>query len=153
MATVNQISQLVLVVERLSNSVEKTNERHDKFEDKIDAIKDDVSKFAVLFEKQLNLEKTHEDSNKRLHHRVDEFVERIKKVEHTQEVTGCPVFREMQKERLLFIKQLEEEKEDIKKAIKEIQDTPKKRMENVLKGFFVALGGGIFAWIMAHWRG
>lgn len=132
----DEISQLVLAVERLSSTVEKINERHEKFEDKIDGkidtLQGDVSKFAVLFEKLLHIEKTSEENNKRVHHRIDEVVERVKKVEYTQEVTGCPVFREMQKERQLFIKQLEAEKENIKSQLKEMQEKPKKRMEVVV---------------------
>lgn len=136
MPPVDQVSQFVLALDRLSSNVEKISDRHEKFEDKIeskiDTIQNDVSKFAVLFEKLVHIEKTHEENNKRVHYRIDEIIKRVDKVEHTQEVTGCPVFREMQKEREQVLKQLQEDKEAIRNDIKDLKDKPKKRMEVVV---------------------
>jgi len=76
-------SMVVIAIERLNESIDKMNDRHEKFVDKtdgkLDTIQADVNKFVVLFEKLAHIEKTHNDANKRVYHVIDEVKVRVQK--------------------------------------------------------------------------
>ena len=78
----------------LATAIERLHDKLDKLDEKVDTVQTDVNKFVVLFEKLSNLEKTHEESNKRIHHRIDEVEERVVKIEDRQNTNGCPAFQQ-----------------------------------------------------------
>lgn len=78
-----ETSTLVIALERLNENVQRldekhqsyaqrADERHEKVVDKIDSFGENLNKIVVLFEKFAQLERNHEDSNRRVHARIDE---------------------------------------------------------------------------------
>lgn len=140
-------STIVLAIERLNENLEKINDRHDRFEERIglkmDKIQEDVSKFGTLFEKLLHVEKTHEENNKRVHHRIDDVVKRLDRIESLQNDVGCATLREFKKEiepRLTIINKLDE-------RTKELEDKPKVALGMFIKGLITACGTLIAGWL------
>lgn len=129
-------STIVVAIERMADSIERINERHDRFSErielKVDNMQENINKFSVLFEKLVHIEKVHEDNNKRVHHRIDDIVKRIDKIESFQNDSGCATLREFKKEILPTI-------EANTKAINSIEEKPKKRMETVVTEVIKAL--------------
>ena len=134
----------------LATAIERLNDKMDKIDEKVDNVQSDVNKFVVLFEKLAHMEKTHDDNNKRVHHRIDEIEKRVEKIEERQNNSGCPTFKSFQSGHDNELKYNLSKIDDHEKRIKAIEIIPSTRIETIVRGFLVALGGGVFAWVVAH---
>lgn len=79
----SETSTLILALERMNENIQRledkhqdyaqrSDERHDKVVNKIDSFGENLNKIVILFERFAQLERNHEDSNKRVHLRIDE---------------------------------------------------------------------------------
>ena len=141
-------STVVIAIEKLADSLDRINDRHDRFEEriglKIDKIQDDVNKFGVLFEKLLHVEKSHEESSKRIHKRIDEVVQKIEKIENLQNNVGCATLREFKKDiepKLLTISKLDD-------SVKTLEDKPSVIIGKFGMSVIAVLGAGLGTWIL-----
>ena len=137
----------------LETAIERLNDKMDKIDEKVDSVQSDVNKFVVLFEKLAHIEKTHDDNNKRVHHRIDEIEKRVEKIEERQNNSGCPTLKSFQSGHDNELKYNLNKIDDHEKRIKAIEIIPSTRIETIARGFFIALGGGVFAWVVAHLKG
>lgn len=68
---------LLLAITNLSDTVKEQNNRHSSFvlktDNKLDRIQTDVNQYFVLFEKLANIEKTQQDSTKRIHTSIEKI--------------------------------------------------------------------------------
>ena len=142
-------STVVIAIEKLADSLERINDRHDRFEEriglKIDKIQDDVNKFGVLFEKLLHVEKSHEESSKRIHKRIDEVVQKIEKIENLQNSVGCATMREFRKEiepKITSIAKIDE-------RVKTLEEKPTVVMGKFGMAIIAVLGTGVGVWILS----
>lgn len=123
-------------------SLERISDRLDRHDDKFDGIVATLQQLIKIDTEQRELRGA-----------LDRAFKRIEVLEHTHNEQGCPMFRAMEEKRENTIKAIDKEKEEITKRLKELEDKPKMRIENLLKGFFVAAGGGAFTWLITHWKG
>jgi len=153
--SVDSESMVVIAIERLNESIDKMNDRHEKFVDKtdgkLDLIQADVNKFVVLFEKLAHMEKTHTDANKRVYHVIDEVKTRVAKIEELQTNIGCPAFNKFRETHDNELNHNVKRIDNLEADRDEAKSKPAKRWEMVLKGFFVALGASGVTYLISHW--
>ena len=130
-----ETSMIQIALQNLVVEVRGTNER-------VNALTKEMS---LLVSNQIEIKELKESVARAFKH--------IEIIENTHNKHGCPMFRAMEEKRENTIKAIDKEKEEITKRLKELEDKPKMRIENLLKGFFVAAGGGAFTWLITHWKG
>ena len=140
----------------IATAIERLNDKMDKIDEKVDSVQSDVNKFVVLFEKLAHIEKTHDDSNKRVHHRIDEIEKRIEKTEERQNNGGCPTFKSFRSEHdnelrhnLEKIKNCEEFKANVETKINDMEMKPAKRFDGMITHGLSAFIGALVLYIMA----
>ena len=139
----NEISVLVMAIERLSENQSQTNE-------KVDKLIESMGKQEVILEKLSNIEKNHTESNKRVHKRVDDVEDNIKQI-FGKHNTGCNALNNFIIKRELELKHYDEvidsniarikANED---ALKELKSIPNKILMRVV---LVAAGALTAGWI------
>lgn len=77
----------------------------------------------------------------------------IRGIKKDRDTTGCHTFKEFKTAHDNELKHNIAKIEDIDKRVKAVETIPITRIETISKGFLAALGGGIFAWVVAHWKG
>ena len=80
-SSTNEISVLVMAVERLSEAQHSTNE-------KVDKLIESMGKQEVILEKLANMEKSQTDSQRRVHHRIDSNEKDVRDIYEIHKV-GC----------------------------------------------------------------
>lgn len=123
-------------------TLERISDKLDKHDDKFDGIAQSLQQLIKI-----------DTELKEMKEALGRAFKRIETLETTHNEHGCPMFRAMEEKRGQTIKAIDKDKEEINKRLKELEDKPKTRMENLLKGFFVAAGGGAFTWLITHWKG
>lgn len=147
--SVDNISVLVMAVERLAESQSDTNR-------KVDKLIESMGKQEVILEKLANIEKSHGDSMKRVYHVIDEVKERVTNIEHTQHGGGCPSFQKFVtghdnelKHNLEKIKSCEDFKKTIEEKITDLNMKPAKRWDSVVTTIITVGVTSIVVFIMA----
>lgn len=77
----------------------------------------------------------------------------IRGIKKDRDTIGCHAFKEFRTAHDNELKHNIAKIEDIDKRVKAVETIPITRIETISKGFLAALGGGIFAWVVAHWKG
>lgn len=137
MAEKNEIAVLVIDVERIAESLIKTNE-------KVDKLVDSMNKQEVILEKLANIEKNQAESNKRIHKRIDKNEEDIKAILTTQSSEGCPAFRETKAHYDEVLRQSLKDSKDCKDDIEAIKEKPIDIFWEIIKmGIITIFIGGL----------
>ena len=124
----------------LSTAIERLNDKMDKIDEKVDSVQSDVNKFVILFEKLAHIEKIYDDSNKRVHQRIDEIEKRIEKTEERQNNSGCPTLKSFQSGYDNELKHNLNKIDDHEKRIKAIEIIPSTRLSNNPKHYLYLWG-------------
>ena len=139
----NNISVLVMAVERLAEGQADTNK-------KVDKLIESMGKQEVILEKLANIEKAHADSVKRIYHVIDEVKDRVLKIEDKQLTNGCSVLQKFitghdneLKHNLEKIQKCEDFKKTVETELNDIKMKPLKAMDKVWMAILGAIGGGI----------
>lgn len=139
----NNISVLVMAIERLAEGQADTNK-------KVDKLIESMGKQEVILEKLANIEKAHADSVKRIYHVIDEVKDRVLKVEDKQLTNGCSVLQKFitghdneLKHNLEKIQKCEDFKKTVETELNDIKMKPLKAMDKVWMAILGAIGGGI----------
>ena len=139
----NNISVLVMAIERLAEGQADTNK-------KVDKLIESMGKQEVILEKLANIEKAHSDSVKRIYHVIDEVKDRVLKIEDKQLTNGCSVLQKFitghdneLKHNLEKIQKCEDFKKTVEIELNDIQMKPLKAMDKVWMAILGAIGGGI----------
>lgn len=144
----NNISVLVMAIERLAEGQADTNK-------KVDKLIESMGKQEVILEKLANIEKAHADSVKRIYHVIDEVKDRVLKVEDKQLTNGCSVLQKFitghdneLKHNLEKIQKCEDFKKTVETELNDIKMKPLKAMDKVWMALLGALGAGIGGWLL-----
>lgn len=139
----NNISVLVMAIERLAEGQADTNK-------KVDKLIESMGKQEVILEKLANIEKAHADSVKRIYHVIDEVKDRVLKIEDKQLTNGCSVLQKFitghdneLKHNLEKIQKCEDFKKTVETELNDIKMKPLKAMDKVWMAILGAIGGGI----------
>lgn len=139
----NNISVLVMAIERLAEGQADTNK-------KVDKLIESMGKQEVILEKLANIEKAHADSVKRIYHVIDEVKDRVLKIEDKQLTNGCSVLQKFitghdneLKHNLEKIQKCEDFKKTVEIELNDIKMKPLKAMDKVWMAILGAIGGGI----------
>lgn len=139
----NNISVLVMAIERLAEGQADTNK-------KVDKLIESMGKQEVILEKLANIEKAHADSVKRIYHVIDEVKDRVIKIEDKQLTNGCSVLQKFitghdneLKHNLEKIQKCEDFKKTVETELNDIKMKPLKAMDKVWMAILGAIGGGI----------
>ena len=142
MAEKNEISVLVMAIERLSEGQAQTNE-------KVDKLIESMGKQEVILEKLANIEKSHAESQKRVHKRRDAIEEDVKDI-RKHHVTGCTALNSFIARREVELKgydhtiaEMESKIGANSKLLKEMKDIPNKIMLRVLMVAVSAVTAGL----------
>lgn len=145
----NDISVLVMAVERLAESQLDTNR-------KVDKLIESMGKQEVILEKLANIEKAHTDSIKRVYHVIDDIKDRVTNIEHTQHDGGCSSFQKFVtghdnelKHNLEKIKSCEEFKKSIEEKVTDLNMKPAKKWESVTTTIITVGVTSIVVYVMA----
>ncbi len=131
------------------------------FDTKLDRLKSDFSvsfgKIELLLEKLANFEQRTDESNKRIHKRIDAVEDRASSIEHTQNTNGCSAltsFIARREEQLKHydsvLNNLDERVKENSKALKELQDIPNKVLFRVVVSLITAGLIGLLAFYFRH---
>ena len=126
----------------IATAIERLNEKMDKHEDKLDGLALAVQKLIAVDIEIRELKASNE--------RVWQEIRGIKEDRVT---FGCSAFKEFRTAHDNELRHNVAKIDDHEIRIKAIEIVPMTRIETIARGFFVALGGGIFAWVLAHWKG
>lgn len=144
----NNISVLVMAIERLAEGQADTNK-------KVDKLIESMGKQEVILEKLANIEKAHADSVKRIYHVIDEVKDRVLKIEDKQLTNGCSVLQKFitghdneLKHNLEKIQKCEDFKKTVETELNDIKMKPLKAMDKVWMALLGALGAGIGGWLL-----
>ena len=139
----NNISVLVMAIERLAEGQADTNK-------KVDKLIESMGKQEVILEKLANIEKAHADSVKRIYHVIDEVKGRVDKIEDKQLSNGCSGLQKFitghdneLKHNLEKIQKCEDFKKTVETELNDIKMKPLKAMDKVWMAILGAIGGGI----------
>lgn len=139
----NNISVLVMAIERLAEGQADTNK-------KVDKLIESMGKQEVILEKLANIEKAHADSVKRIYHVIDEVKDRVLKIEDKQLTNGCFVLQKFitghdneLKHNLEKIQKCDDFKKTVETELNDIKMKPLKAMDKVWMAILGAIGGGI----------
>ena len=139
----NNISVLVMAIERLAEGQADTNK-------KVDKLIESMGKQEVILEKLANIEKSQSDSVKRIYHVIDEVKERVHRIEDKQLTNGCSVLQKFitghdneLKHNLEKIQKCEDFKKTVEIELNDIKMKPLKAMDKVWMAVLGAIGGGI----------
>ena len=139
----NNISVLVMAIERLAEGQANTNK-------KVDKLIESMGKQEVILEKLANIEKAHADSVKCIHHAIDEVKDRLLKIEDKQLTNGCSVLQKFitghdneLKHNLEKIQKCDDFKKTVETELNDIKMKPLKAMDKVWMAILGAIGGGI----------
>jgi len=137
----NEISVLVMAVERLSEAQHTTNE-------KVDKLIESMGKQEVILEKLANMEKAQTESQSRVHHRIDANEKDVKSIFEIHK-TGCMALQNHKTERLADLKRYDVIINNFEKRItnnenilKELKDIPNKIMVRVIMVAISAITAG-----------
>ena len=144
----NNISVLVMAIERLAEGQADTNK-------KVDKLIESMGKQEVILEKLANIEKAHADSVKRIYHVIDEVKDRVLKIEDKQLTNGCSVLQKFitghdneLKHNLEKIQKCEDFKKTVETELNDIKMKPLKAMDKVWMAILGAMGAGVGGWIL-----
>ena len=144
----NNISVLVMAIERLAEGQADTNK-------KVDKLIESMGKQEVILEKLANIEKAHADSVKRIYHVIDEVKDRVLKIEDKQLTNGCSVLQKFiaghdneLKHNLEKIQKCEGFKKTVETELNDIKMKPLKAMDKVWMALLGAIGTGVGGWIL-----
>ena len=144
----NNISVLVMAIERLAEGQADTNK-------KVDKLIESMGKQEVILEKLANIEKAHTDSVKRIYHVIDEVKDRVLKIEDKQLTNGCSVLQKFitghdneLKHNLEKIQKCDDFKKTVETELNDIKMKPLKAMDKVWMALLGAMGAGIGGWIL-----
>lgn len=139
----NNISVLVMAIERLAEGQSDTNK-------KVDKLIESMGKQEVILEKLASIEKAHADSVKRIYHVIDEVKDRVFKIEDKQLTNGCSVLQKFitghdneLKHNIEKIQKCEDFKKTVEIELNDIKMKPLKAVDKVGMAILGAVGGGI----------
>jgi len=115
----------------LATAIERLHEKMDRLDEKVDTVQKDLNEFKVLSEKIDHLEKRVDESNKRIHHRIDDLELRIVKTEKNQNETGCPTFQKFKGEHDNELKHNLKKIHDLESFKKQTELKPAKKWEHM----------------------
>lgn len=152
MADVNDISVLVMAVERLAEAQAKTN-------DKVDKLIESMGKQEVILEKLANIEKQHNDAMKRVYNQMDthvnerkEATERLSKkldiLESYMLHDGCPAHKSFKIGYDMTKERLDTTTANHETRISEIEDAPKVAISKIMQAVFAVFGTAIGTWLL-----
>ena len=148
---------LQMSIQNLVSAIEKTNDRIEKTNDKVDKITDMISKQEVLFEKLVGIEGNIAQAFKHVHSRINEHQQSILKIEDTMSSGKCPGIIRLEDKHALEKEHSEkddlarkEEIKGIKTALKELQEKPGKRWDNMITVIISGIIASIISYISLH---
>jgi len=144
----------------MDNELEFIKNSLANFENKLDTLKSDFTKsfgkIELLLEKLANFEQRTDESNKRIHKRIDSVEHRVSNVEQLQNSRGCNAltsFIARREEQLKhydsIIKDHNARIKENQQALKELQDIPNKVMFRVIVSLITAGIIGVTAYYFA----
>jgi len=145
----------------MDNDLEFVKKSLLNFDTKLDKLKSDFSisfgKIELLLEKLANFEQRMDDSNKRVHKRIDSAENRLTFIEHCQNATGCnalSAFIAKREEQLKHyesvINNLDNRVNENSQSLKELQDIPNKVLFRVVVSLVTAGLIGLIAFYFRH---
>ena len=83
-------SLIATAIERLNENMLRMDERWTKYQDKTDA---KLDKMGEVLGKLVYIDTEMKETNKRVHHRIDEVEKKIDRINEAHNSSGCSVFR------------------------------------------------------------
>lgn len=133
-------SLIATAIERLNENMIRMDERWNEamkemrsdFKQYQQATDSKMDKTNDLLSKLVYIDTEMKEANKRVHHRIDEVVARVKVVEDNQHIEGCPVHKTFVAKRNEQVERFKEIAENLDDRLKTIETKGAKRWEVVV---------------------